>query len=373
MNALLRADIRMSNYQIADAHFGSLLPFIQDDNITDVTWDGRMLWVDDINLGRYPVDVKLEKAFVDEFAQRIANYTEQAFNRNAPLLEARVGLLRISIVHEDTAHTGTSICIRKTSDTCRLEKEACISNGFCDEEVWNLLPKIIRSGFSCIAGGLPGVGKTEFLKLLSTYIPPHERAIVMEDSPEFHFALINPKNDCTEWQISKVFDYPTALKASLRQRPEWNILAEARGRETQYLMENFSSGIKVLTSTHLEDEKDLIPRLENMIGDPQAASRIKNEIYLRGLVVFSIRRSITPLGIRRYIAQAAFYSQDENGNPVKTLFIENGKIISKELPAPIMKKFHEAGYADPFDNSPALDTENTILVETIKSEVQQAI
>ncbi|MBQ8248148.1 MAG: type II/IV secretion system ATPase subunit [Lachnospiraceae bacterium] len=358
----------MSEYKIADAHFGPLLPFIQDDNITDTTWDGRMLWVDDINLGRYPVDVKLSKSFVDEFAQRVANHTEQAFNRNTPLLEARVGLLRISIIHEETAHTGTSICIRKTSDTCRLEKEDCISNGFCDEEVWNFLPKIIRSGFSCIAGGLPGVGKTEFLKLLSTYIPPHERAIVMEDSPEFHFAMINPKNDCTEWQISKVFDYEMALKASLRQRPEWNILAEARGRETQYLMENFSSGIKVLTSTHLEDEKDLIPRLENMIGDPLAASRIRNEIYLRGLVVFAIRRTITPMGIRRYIAQGAFYSQDEDGAPIKTLFIENGKIISKELPASIMRKFQAAGFEDPFDNSPMPDSGNNPFLEQIKNE-----
>lgn len=338
----------MANYKIADAHFGPLLPLIKDDNITDTTWDGRMLWVDDINLGRYPLDIKLEKAFVDEFSQRIANYTEQAFNRNMPLLEAQVGLLRISIIHEETAHTGTSICIRKTSDQCRLHKDDCINNGYCDEEVWNFLPKLIKSGFSCIAGGLPGVGKTEFLKLLSTYIPPHERAIVMEDSPEFHFTLINPQNDCTEWQISKVFDYEMALKASLRQRPEWNILAEARGRETQYLMENFSSGIKVLTSTHLEDEKDLIPRLENMIGDTMAAARIKNEIYLRGLAVFALRRRITDMGIRRYIAQGCFYSQDENGNPVRTLFIENGKIVSTELPAPIMKKFREAGYENPF-------------------------
>ena len=358
----------MSNYKIADAHFGPLLPFVQNENITDTVWNGRRLWVDDIKLGRYSVDVKLDKAFVDEFAQRVANATEQAFNRNTPLLEAQVGLLRISIIHDDTAHTGTSICIRKTTDKCRLIKEECLANGFCDEEVWNLLPKIIRSGFSCIAGGVPGVGKTELLKLLSTYIPPHERAIVMEDSPEFHYSSINPESDCTELHITKVFPYELALKASLRQRPDWNILAEARGREAQYLMENFSSGIKVLTSTHLEDEKHLISRLENMIGDPMSAARIKNEIYCRGLVLFCIRRNVTPLGIQRCIAQAAFYSQDENGDPVRTLFIENGKIVSKELPAPIMKKFRQAGFADPFDNSPALGVKNQPLVEQIKNE-----
>lgn len=354
----------MDENKFADSHFGALLPFVQDENITDTTWNGKALWVDDIKLGRYQSNVKLSEAFVNEFARHVANYTRQSFNANNPLLEGQVGLLRISIVHNANAHTGVTIAIRKTSPECRLNKESCLRDGFCDEEVWNFLPKIVRSGISCISGGLPGVGKTEFLKMLSTYIPHHERAIVMEDSPEFHYSLINPDSDCTEWKIDRFFTYEMALKASLRQRPDWNILAEARGRETQYLMENFSSGIKVLTSTHLNDEKDLIPRLENMIGDPIASTRIKNEIHLRGLAVFAIRRKITDMGIRRYIAQGCFYTQDNEGNPVRTPFIENGKIICRELPAPLMKKFTDAGFSDPFDNLSA---------ETFSSKKEESV
>ena len=346
----------MDNYKFADAHFGVLLPFVQDENITDTTWNGKALWVDDINLGRYKVDVVLTEAFVNEFSRHVANYTKQLFNPSSPLLEGQVGLLRISIVHSSNAHTGTTIAIRKTSTECRLNKESCLRDGFCSEEVWNFLPKIIRSGISCISGGRPGVGKTEFLKMLSTYIPPAERAIVMEDSPEFHYSLINPESDCTEWRIDNVFTHEIALKASLRQRPDWNILAEARGRETQYLMENFSSGIKVLTSTHLDDEKDLITRLENMIGDPIASTRIKNEIHLRGLALFVIRRRITDEGIRRYIAQGCFYTQDEEGRPIRTPFIKDGQLIQKELPASLMRKFEAAGFKDPFDNVPVETT-----------------
>lgn len=337
-------------WQFPAEHFGPFLEFLVNENVTDIIWDGCSLWIDDVTIGRYQIeDVSdFTPNFIERFSAHVANHAGVNFNDYDPLLETQIDLYRISIVHEAAAHTGTSIAIRRTSDKCRLTKEHCISSGFCDEEIWELFPKIIKSGFSCIAGGLPGVGKTEFLKMLSQYIPHHERAIVIEDSPEFHYRKINPKSDCTEWKISAQFSYETALKASLRQRPEWNILAEARGRETQYLMENFSSGLKVLTSTHLDDEINLIPRLENMIGDSIAAQRIKNEVYLRGLVVFVIKRNIdeTGKGISRQLWQICFYSR-ENEIPTRTLVVDEGKIVCRDLPPNVLKKFTQAGFKNP--------------------------
>lgn len=340
-------------WQFSAEYFGPFLSYLIDENVTDICWNGRSLWIDDVTIGRYKVedtDEDFTPEFIESFATRVANYAGVNFNKYDTLLETQIDLYRISIVHESAAHTGTSIAIRRTTSACRLTKKFCVSTGYCNEEVWELLPKIIRSGFSCIAGGLPGVGKTEFLKLLSTYIPPHERAIVIEDSPEFHYSLINPESDCSEWKISEQFTYETALKASLRQRPEWNILAEARGRETQYLMENFSSGLKVLTSTHLDDEVNLIPRLENMIGDSIAAQRIKNEIYLRGLVVFKIHRNVDEngKGISRFLDQICFYSR-ENDVPVRTPIVNEGKIICRELPPNVLRKFERAGFGNPLE------------------------
>lgn len=337
-------------WQFSAEHFGPFLSFIIDKNVTDICWNGRSLWIDDLTIGRYEVeDVSdITPEFIESFSNRVANYAGVNFNNYDTLLETQIDLYRISIVHEAAAHTGTSIAIRRTSDTCRLTKEHCLSSGFCSEEVWNLFPKIIKSGFSCIAGGLPGVGKTELLKLLSTYIPRHERVIVLEDSPEFHFSKINPDSDCTEWKISEYFDYEKGLKASVRQRPDWNILAEARGREARYLMENFSSGLKVLTSTHLEREIDLIPRLENMIGDSGAAKRIKNEIYLRGLAVFVIDRTVgeNGQGVSRKLWQICFYSWEDTG-PTRTLILDQGEIVCRELPPNILNKFVRAGYGNP--------------------------
>lgn len=337
-------------WQFSADHFGPFLPFLLDPNITDVCWNGTSLWIDDVTIGRYEVEdiSDFTPHFIEQFTSRVANYAGVNFNEYETLLETQIDLYRISIVHEAAAHTGTSIAIRRTTDQCRLTKEYCISSGFCSEEIWDFLPKIIKSGFSCIAGGLPGVGKTEFLKTLSQHIPKFERAIIIEDSPEFHYRSINPGSDCSEWRITPQFDYEKALKASLRQRPDWNILAESRGRETQYLMENFSSGLKVLTSTHLDDEVNLIPRLENMIGDSLAAQRIRNEVFLRGLAVFVIKRKIDEngKGISRRLDQICFYSR-ENEVQTRTLVVDNGNIICRELPPNVLKKFAQAGYENP--------------------------
>lgn len=334
------------------------MPYLLDENITDICWNGKALWIDDVTIGRYEVEDVSEftPSWLEQFASRIANYAGINFNEYETLLETQIDLYRISIVHEAAAHTGTSIAIRRTTDKCRLTKDFCISAGYCSEEIWDLLPKIIKAGFSCIAGGLPGVGKTEFLKMLSQYIPKYERAIVIEDSPEFHYRAINPESDCSEWKIGPQFSYEKALKASLRQRPEWNILAEARGRETQYLMENFSSGLKVLTSTHLDDEINLIPRLENMIGDSIAAQRIKKEVYLRGLAVFVIKRKIDDdgKGISRRLEQICFYSL-EGDVRTRTLIVDGGEIVCRELPPNVLKKFVQAGFEDPLNSKAVHD------------------
>ena len=109
----------------------------------------------------------------------------------------------------------------------------------------------------------------------------------------------------------------------------------------------------MLTSTHLDEEINLIPRLENMIGDSLAAQRIKNEIYLRGLVVFVIKREMTENGeeVSRRLDQMCFYSR-EDGKPTRTVIMTGGKIVNRELPPNVLKKFQQAGFENPMRKLP---------------------
>ena len=93
--------------QLRDEIFGEMLPYIKDDDITDVNWNGSALWVNSLTRGRYMDEsVKLDDHFINQFSNRIANLVNQNFNMSSPLLEAETDSLRISILHMKSLQQG---------------------------------------------------------------------------------------------------------------------------------------------------------------------------------------------------------------------------------------------------------------------------
>ena len=64
--------------QLRDEIFGEMLPYIRDDDVTDVNWNGSALWINSLTRGRYMDEsVKLDEHFVEQFSNRIANKQRQ--------------------------------------------------------------------------------------------------------------------------------------------------------------------------------------------------------------------------------------------------------------------------------------------------------
>ena len=79
--------------QLRDEIFGEMLPYIRDDDVTDVNWNGSALWINSLTRGRYMDEsVKLDEHFVEQFSNRIANLVNQNFNMSSPLLGGGDGL-----------------------------------------------------------------------------------------------------------------------------------------------------------------------------------------------------------------------------------------------------------------------------------------
>ena len=207
----------MRKLSLPDRAFGDLLKYILDDNITDINWS-RELWINHLEKGRYKVNnFKLDDIFIKQFYTRISNLMNVQFNQNNPLLEAETENLRISILHDSVTNTGISISIRKTPAIRRINKDRLISEEYCTEEIDAFMENAIRAHCTVIVGGLPGVGKTEYIKYLTGYIPAYERVYTIEDNLELRYAAINPDKDCVEIKVSENFGYAEALKASKRQ------------------------------------------------------------------------------------------------------------------------------------------------------------
>jgi len=334
----------MRKLSLPDRFYGELLPLIKDDNITDINYS-QGLWVNDLNRGRYHVpEICLDENFIQQFYTRISNLMNVQFNKNNPLLEAETDCLRISILHDSVTNTGVSISIRKTPAVRRISRESILDTGYCPKMLDNFMINAIRSHCTVIVGALPGVGKTEYVKYLTSYIPAYERVYTIEDNLELRYSAINPGKDCVEIKIGDNFGYADALKASKRQLPTWVLLAEARGTEVKYLLENISAGVHCLTTIHVDDVTKVPDRLRNMgqdINENDVYSFIDIAVQLESVVRNNEK-------ITRKISQVMCFSRCDGHNE-KVLIYDDGRFLTQDLPRDIIRKFEMAGIANPFE------------------------
>ena len=335
-------------FEPTEEQFGVLWKYLQEPEVTDVDYNGKELWVTDLRRGRYRVKEELSEQFISTFTHHISNCVNKQFNNANKILEADTRELRISIIHDSVAITGTSICIRKSPCIVRSNIVRMIREEYCPEEILHLLMNCVLAGMNFVFGGEPGAGKTECAKFFMQFIPKEERVITIEDSLEIHYGDINPGADAVELRISLGFTYTDAIKASLRQNPKWLMLSEARSAEVTSLLEQWSTGVSGFTTIHLDDVRKLPDRIQNMMSDKRDASRMENRIYRYVNVGILIRCIRQPDGkIHRFMDQLCFYSREGRENKIYML-MEDGEVCSNELPSEILKRMKMAGIDDPF-------------------------
>lgn len=328
----------MSLY-INKEYFGELLPYIEDDLITDITWNGSSLWIDHLERGRYKEDLKLSDTFVTTFSTRIANLANKNFNASEPLLEAETDDLRISIIDNSVTNTNRSIAIRKTPAVRRLSEEKMLKDRYADKKVIELLQACIKGHCSVIVTGDVGSGKTELVKYLTKFIPDFERTISIEDNYELRLSQINPNLDCVEIKATPNFSYQKAIKAALRQLCKWLLMSEARSVEVVQLLEAASTGCSIMTTVHSDDVRKLPDRIENMMG--LEGKNKRNDVFNFFDIGIKVDVKKNNGKIQRKISQIGVFDRDKGENKL-ILIYDNGQFTGEELPENIQKKIKDA-------------------------------
>ena len=341
-------------WNFKDENFGPLLPFVRNPLITDINYDGTNVWVEHLEKGAYKLDLILTQEFINQFSIRVADLVSEQFNKNHNVLEAETDELRISIIHPSVTNTGYSISIRKTPAVMRLTEDKMLNEHYCSQEILTFLKNCIHAKMNMVFCGTPGAGKTELLKFLTQFIPDREKVMTIEDNLEIHYTKINPEGNCVELKVDgEIFSYTAAIKAALRQNPQWVLLSEARSVEVKYLLECFSTGLHGLTTLHTDDTRKIPDRIENMMQDAYAASRLENDIYGFINVGVLLRKKVMDDKIIRFVDQVCVFDRVGNEN-IKHLVAEGGKLISTELPENIVKKFQWAEIENPFGEGGSL-------------------
>ncbi|MEW6063347.1 MAG: multiprotein bridging factor aMBF1 [Nanoarchaeota archaeon] len=117
-----------------------------------------------------------------------------------------------------------------------------------------------------IIGGT-GAGKTSFLNAIAFFIPPASRIVSIEDTREIALLhenwLPSVARESTTIEQKGEIDLFALLRESFRQRPDYVIVGEVRGKEAFVMFQGMSAGHPTFGTMHAEDVDTMIRRLES--------------------------------------------------------------------------------------------------------------
>ena len=254
----------MNDAVFSQIDFGPLKEFLEEDNITDVSYsNGGQVWLKTLDKGVYRVErPEINNALMEKLAFQCSNVMGKTFNMAHPFLDAESAELRLNFVHESIATNGICCVIRKTPAKIRLNKDKLINEKYVTEDLHDFLMTCVEGHCNIIVSGETGSGKTELVKYLASHTKENEKIITIEDTLELHLDKIFPHRDIVAMKTNNIASYSDVLVTCMRQNPRWILLSEVRSAEAVTAVRNsISSGHNIISTIHSDRALNIPMRL----------------------------------------------------------------------------------------------------------------
>lgn len=273
--------------------------------------------------------------------QNVARAVNRLFNKDNPRLDARLpDGSRVHAVIPPLARKGTVVAIRKFSKE-KLTMEQLIKFGSITPVGANLLRLIIQLHKNVIVSGATSSGKTSVLNVLSHFIDPGDRILVLEDSSELQ--LQQEHTVCFETRKPDEHGKGEVtirdlVHSALRLRPDRLIVGEIRSGEALDLLQAMNTGHDGSLSTiHANSPKDALTRLETcalLSGVEIPLSALRDQVASAVHVVVQTARLFD--GSRKITHISEILGLDKGQYHVQDLFVYrqegidgDGKLIGR--------------------------------------------
>jgi len=248
---------------------GPIEPLFRDLSISDILVNGsKEIYVErDGRLVRVPARFRND-AHVIAVIDRIVSKIGRRVDESSPMVDARLpDGSRVNAIIPPLAIDGPVLSIRRFGADLTMDR--LIENGTLTEEMAALLEACVAARLNILVSGGTGAGKTTLLNALTSYIPPDQRIITIEDAAELrlqqeHVVRLEtrPPNAEGEGEV-KARDL---VKNALRMRPDRIIVGEVRSAEALDMLQAMNTGHEgSLTTIHANAPRDALSRLETMI------------------------------------------------------------------------------------------------------------
>ncbi|MFO7791901.1 MAG: type II/IV secretion system ATPase subunit [Candidatus Saliniplasma sp.] len=276
LNIPEKSEKRLVYYILRDyVRYGPLDILMSDENVEDISCDG-------IDIPIFIYHSKYESLrttirFKEE--QRLNNYIIQLGQRcgkqvsvSTPILDGTTGEgHRVQATYAKEVSTrGSSITIR------RFKKEPftpimLINYNTASPEMVAYMWLMVENGMSMIVAGGTASGKTSTLNCATLFIPPSLKIVSLEDTREINLPHENwiPSTTRTGSGESKggksqgevtMYDL---VRNALRQRPDYIIVGEVRGKEAHTMFQAMATGHTTYSTMHADSVESMVHRLEN--------------------------------------------------------------------------------------------------------------
>jgi flagellar protein FlaI len=275
--------------------YGPVDAMILDPAVEDISCDGVEVPLFVFH-GKYE-SVRANVAFTDEdalnsFIVSLGQRCGKAVSVSNPILDGTT-----PEGHRVQATYSREITTRGASFTIRRFKEKpftpveLVRNGSASAEMIAYFWLAAEQGESLIICGGPAAGKTSTLNAIALFIPPTSKIVSIEDTREVNLPHENWIPGATrsgtgdrgaDGKAAGEVDMFDLVRAALRQRPNYIIVGEVRGKETYTMFQAMATGHTTYSTMHADSVKSMVNRLENPpINTPRILLSALNNVIIQ--------------------------------------------------------------------------------------------
>src|SRR3982075_192473 len=249
---------------------GPIRDLVLDDSLTEVMVNGH----ENVYVERNGKILLTDRKFDDEnHLLRVIDFIVSAVGRRidfrTPMVDARLlDGSRVNAVISPIALDGPMLTIRKFSRD-PYQAEDLVNFGTITNEAVGFLKACVMARANILISGGTGTGKTTLLNVSSSFIPPTERIVTIEDAAELQLH---------QEHVCRMEARPADLNGegrigirelvinSLRMRPDRIVVGECRGGEALDMLQAMNTGHDgSLTTVHANSARDALARIETMV------------------------------------------------------------------------------------------------------------
>ncbi len=327
---LREEDIRIFAWHLTKKlTYKRLTPIFLDENVEDIHCkDNSFVYINYKLYGWLKTNIKYDLNELNEEIKIFVQFAKQEVSLSKPKAS---GILPDGSRLEAIYHFGeTSLVLRKFAKRS-LSLIDLMNFGTVTPYIAAYLWLVVENPGVCklmVSGGT-ATGKTTLLNALIQLIPKYYKIITIEETvPELRLPLHELHTTIvTDSEIEAKHPF-VALVSSLRQRPDYIILGEARGKEAEVLFQAMNSGHGGLATFHAENWKEMVDRLtsHNIGLDKRVTATLNLAIFLK-----RVKRGEKFVRRIGYITEVVGYNEKENFIETVNSFVYNAKFDSYEV------------------------------------------